>query len=42
MEVATTINPGICGFDTVLTAQSEDAQNVEFVFDPKKGVTSNP
>jgi hypothetical protein len=33
MEVSTTINPGICGFDAVVTARSEDAQNVGFVFE---------
>ena len=32
MKIRTHINPGICNFDTVVTAETEDNQNVTFEF----------
>ena len=32
MKIRTHIAPGICGFDTVVTADTEDSQNVTFEF----------
>ncbi len=32
MRVRTQIDPGICSFDTVVTAETEDSENVTFEF----------
>ena len=33
MKTSTQIDPGVCGFDAVVTAESEDSQNVTFEFE---------
>lgn len=33
MELREQIDPGICGFTTVVTAQTEDSRNVTFTFE---------
>lgn len=33
MKSRTEIDPGICGFNTVVTAESDDSQNVTFKFE---------
>jgi hypothetical protein len=32
MKIRTQIDPGICNFDTVVTAETEDSRNVSFTF----------
>ena len=32
MKVKTQIDPGVCNFETVVTAETEDGQNVSFTF----------
>ena len=33
MELTEQINPGVCGFDVVVTAQTEDGRHVTFAFE---------
>lgn len=33
MQATAKINPGVCGFSTIVTAQSDDMQNVTFCFE---------